>query len=128
MRCNHRGEASPSAAVQALAGRYRLVAICPESAGGLATPRPAAELQLDGTVKTAAGVDVTNAYVRGAEAAVSLARAVGATEAVLKARSPSCGCVDVYDGSFTRSRRPGQGVTAAALLDAGVAVRSEEDV
>ena len=128
VRCNHRGEASPSAAVAQLEDRYHLVPICPETAGGLATPRPAAERQADGTVRTEAGDDVTWAYRRGADAAVAIARTMGATEAVLKARSPSCGCAVVYDGTFTRTTTPGEGVTAAALRAAGVAVRSEEDV
>jgi uncharacterized protein YbbK (DUF523 family) len=52
---------------------------------------------------------------------------VGATAAVLKARSPSCGCHEVYDGTFSRRRVPGAGVTAAALRAAGLAVASEED-
>jgi len=128
VRCNHRGEASPSPAVAALAGRYRLVAVCPETLGGLPTPRPAAELQADGAVRTADGAVVTQAYRRGAEAAVALARAVGATEAVLKARSPSCGPHAVYDGTFSRTVVAGRGVTAAALADAGLALRDEEDV
>jgi uncharacterized protein YbbK (DUF523 family) len=126
--CNHRGEGSPSAPVAALARDHRLVPICPEVAGGLPTPRPAAELQPDGSIRTAAGVDVTWAYERGAAAAVALAAAVGAERAVLKARSPSCGCREVYDGGFTRRRVPGEGVTAQALRAAGLAVESEEDV
>ncbi|HEY2430378.1 MAG TPA: DUF523 domain-containing protein [Acidimicrobiales bacterium] len=128
VRCNHRGEASPSAAVAALAGRYRLIPVCPETLGGLPTPRPAAEVQPDGAVRTSAGDDVSEPYRRGAAATVALARAVGAEEAVLKARSPSCGCHEVYDGSFGRRRVPGAGVAAAALTAAGVRVRSEEDV
>jgi uncharacterized protein YbbK (DUF523 family) len=126
--CNHRGEASPSAAVAALAASHRLIPICPETAGGLPTPRPAAEVRDDGTVATTAGTDVTDAYRRGAAAAVALARAVGAERAVLKARSPSCGCVQRYDGTFTRSLVPGEGVTAAALRRAGLDVVSEEDL
>jgi len=128
VRCNHRGEASPSAAVAALEEHYRLVPVCPETLGGLPTPRPAAERQADGTVLTAAGEDVTAAYRRGAEAAVALSAGVGATEAVLKARSPSCGCHEVYDGTFTHTRVDGLGLAAAALAEAGVALRSEEDV
>ena len=128
VRCNHRGEASPSPAVEALADRFRLVPICPETVGGLPTPRPAAERQPDGTVRTAAGDDVTAAYRRGAQAAVALAAAVGAEEAVLKARSPSCGSHQVYDGTFTHTVVEGPGMTAAALAEAGVRVRSEEDV
>lgn len=128
VRCNHRGEASPSDAVRALEAGYRLVPVCPETIGGLPTPRPAAERQPDGTVRTGDGQDVTEAYRLGAAAVVELARVVGAREAVLKERSPSCGCHQVYDGTFSRRRVPGRGVAAEALEAAGVAVRSEEDV
>src|SRR4051812_37859228 len=100
VRCNHRGEANTAPAVEALAARFRIVPVCPESAGGLPTPRAAAELQPDGRVRTAAGDDVTDAFERGARVAVRLAEATGAQDAVLKARSPSCGCRDVYDGTF----------------------------
>jgi len=113
VRCNHRGEANPSDAVRALASRYRLIPVCPETMGGLATPRPAAEAHPDGRVVTDGGVDVTDAFVRGARATVALAEATAVTDAVLKARSPSCG---------------EEGVTAVALRTAGVRVRSEEDV
>jgi uncharacterized protein YbbK (DUF523 family) len=126
--CNHRGQASPSAAVAALGSDRRLIPVCPETAGGLPTPRPAAELQPSGRVRTQAGEDVTDAYERGADQAVRLAAAAGVAGAVLKARSPSCGCHEVYDGSFSRTRVAGEGVTARALRRAGVPVWSEEDV
>jgi uncharacterized protein YbbK (DUF523 family) len=96
--------------------------------GGLPSPRPAAERQPDGTVRTRDGVDVTDAYRRGAAATVALARAMGVREAVLKARSPSCGCAQRYDGTFSGRLVDGEGVTAEALRAAGVAVRSDEDV
>src|SRR5688500_5605291 len=86
--CNHRGAASESAAVRALGNTHQLVPVCPEVVGGLPTPRAAAELQGDGRVRTVDGVDVTELYERGARHAVALAAATGATEAVLKARSP----------------------------------------
>jgi uncharacterized protein YbbK (DUF523 family) len=125
--CNHEGGHSRRASVLALASTNRLFPICPEVCGGLSTPRPAAERRGDGVV-TEAGDDVTDAYVRGAAAAVELARAVGARQAVLKARSPSCGSARVYDGTFSRTLRDGDGVTAAALRSAGLEVRSEEDL
>ena len=128
VRCNHNGAANTSDAVLALRDTHRLVAVCPETVGGLPTPRPAAERQRDGTVRTADGTDVTEAFLRGAAHATRLAEATGATGAVLKARSPSCGCHEIYDGSFTRTRVAGEGVTAAALRDAGMPVCSEEDV
>ena len=128
VRCNHLGASSLSPAVRSLSGDHRLVPICPEVAGGLPTPRPAAELQVDGRVVTQDGQDVSDLYRRGAQAAVDLARATGARSAVLKARSPSCGCHEVYDGTFTRTRVRGEGITARALREAGLSLRSEEDV
>jgi uncharacterized protein YbbK (DUF523 family) len=128
VRCNHLGAASPNAAVADLSARYRLISVCPEVAGGLATPRPAAERQPDGRVATDDGTDVTRAYERGAQHAVALAAATGATAAVLKARSPSCGCHEIYDGTFTRTKIAGEGITAAALRGCGVVVWSEEDL
>jgi uncharacterized protein YbbK (DUF523 family) len=135
--CNHEGRGSARPRVQGLSESARLVPICPEVVGGLGTPRDAAEIVggdgadvLDGRarVMTGAGDDVSAAYRRGAAAAVELARAVGATRAVLKARSPSCGAGAIYDGTFTCSLHAGSGVTAAALRAAGLDVVSDEDL
>jgi uncharacterized protein YbbK (DUF523 family) len=127
--CTHDAGHERRDAVVALRRTHRLVPVCPETAGGLPTPRPAAERSaVDGRVRTADGHDVTDAYERGAAHAVALATATGATSAVLKARSPSCGCHQVYDGTFTRTRVDGEGVTAAALRRAGVEVVDEDDV
>ena len=102
-----------------------MIAVCPETIGGLPTPRPAAERRLDGCVVAEDGSDVTAAYARGAAATLEVARRSGATQAVLKARSPSCGCHQLYvDGVLV----DGEGVTAQALREEGVEVRSEEDL
>jgi uncharacterized protein YbbK (DUF523 family) len=77
---------------------------------------------------TGVGDDVTESYSRGAERAVEVARLSGASSAVLKARSPSCGCHQIYDGTFARRLVDGEGVTAAALRAAGLRVVSEEDL
>src|SRR5437867_5848601 len=79
VRCNHEGGANTSDAVVALRATHRVVPVCPETAGGLATPRTAAELQSDGSVRDALGNDVTEWFDRGAAHAVQLAVAVGAT-------------------------------------------------
>jgi uncharacterized protein YbbK (DUF523 family) len=126
-RCNHEAGHSRRAAVEDLARTHRLVPVCPEVCGGLSTPRPAAERAGERVVNVA-GDDVTGAYERGARAAVELARAVGARRAVLKARSPSCGPHEIYDGSFSRTLHPGEGVTAEMLRAAGIEVFSEEDL
>ncbi|NMZ66450.1 DUF523 domain-containing protein [Pseudomonas oryzihabitans] len=115
----------------------RIVPLCPEVAGGLPTPRPPAEIPggqggavLDGRVAvvTVGGEDVTTAFVAGAEAALELIARHGIRLAVLKARSPSCGNLENYDGSFSGTRVAGEGVTAAALKRAGAAVFNETEL
>ncbi|KTT64766.1 purine nucleoside phosphorylase [Pseudomonas oryzihabitans] len=115
----------------------RIVPLCPEVAGGLPTPRPPAEIPggqggavLDGQlpVLTDSGADVTAAFVAGAEAALDLVARHGIRLAVLKARSPSCGNSENYDGSFSGTRVAGEGVTAAALKRVGVAVFNETEL
>ena len=107
---------------------HTLIPVCPEVLGGLDTPRAPAELQPDGRVVNGNGEDVTAAYRAGAEAALRIAREQGCTLAVLKARSPSCGCGEIYDGTFTRTLKGGWGVAARLLLEAGVTVMDEENL
>jgi uncharacterized protein YbbK (DUF523 family) len=128
VECNHRGRGQSVPALDVLAESNRLIPVCPEVAGGLPTPRPAAELGADGRVRTADGADVTDFYARGAAHAVAVAQASGARRAVLKARSPSCGCHQIYDGTHRRELVARVGLTAAALRDAGLEVCSEEDL
>ena len=58
--------------------------------------------------------------------ALALARLTGCQAAVLKARSPSCGGGTIYDGSFTGTLVPGNGVAADLLLKNGLPVFSEK--
>jgi uncharacterized protein YbbK (DUF523 family) len=126
--CNHRGEGRAHPAVLALGESARLIGVCPEVAGGLPTPRAAAEIGPDGRVRTAAGEDVTDLYARGADHAVAVARSAGVKRAVLKARSPSCGSREIYDGTHQGTLVPGEGITTAALRQADIEVVSEEDL
>lgn len=105
---------------------HNLIPVCPEVLGGLSVPRTPAEIQPDGRVLTEDGVDVTAAYQAGAERALAIARENGCTVAILKSRSPSCGCGEVYDGTFTHTVKPGWGVTAKLLEEAGFEVMDEE--
>ncbi len=105
---------------------HNLIPVCPEVLGGLETPRSPAELQPDGRVLTQDGQDVTAAYRAGAERVLEIARESGCTVAVLKARSPSCGCGEIYDGTFTHTVKPGWGIAARLLADAGLEVMDEE--
>lgn len=135
--CTHAAEAKTRGWALELVASGRAVTVCPEVAGGLPIPRPEAEIQggaggdvLAGRAQVVSvdGEDVTEHYRRGADAALNAASRSGATLAILKARSPSCGCGAIHDGTFTDRLTDGDGVTAAALKSAGLDVISDEDV
>jgi uncharacterized protein YbbK (DUF523 family) len=105
----------------------RLVPCCPEVAGGLPVPRPAAELA-GRFVIAENGADVTSAFVEGARLALEVARRHGLRIAILKDGSPSCGSSRIYDGSFTGRSVPGRGVTAELLVRSGIAVFAEDEL
>lgn len=134
VECRYDGGTANEEARRRLAGLAgELVPICPEAAGGLPTPRPPAVLHggdghgvLDGGARVVAqgGQDVTAAFRKGAELAVAAASRWGAEGAILKARSPSCGCGRVHGpGGLIE----GDGVAAAALKRAGLRVLTDED-
>jgi uncharacterized protein YbbK (DUF523 family) len=105
----------------------RFVSVCPEMAGGLPTPRPAAEMT-GHQVLTKQGADVTAEFQKGAEIALRLCQQHGIKLAILKARSPSCGNEAIYDGTFSGRTIPGQGVTAALLTEHGIQVFNEDQL
>lgn len=127
LRCRYDGQTKPNAAVLALREAHVLIPVCPEQLGGLPTPRPPAEWQGE-RITNAAGQDVTEAYLRGAAEAVKLAALSGCRYAILKERSPACGAGEIYDGSFSGLRVPGDGAAAKALKAAGVTVLGESRV
>ena len=124
--CKHDGGTNSDPGVKEFLTGKDYVAFCPEEAGGLPTPREPAEIMGDGRVRTRSGNDVSREYWRGAARALKAARDFGARGAILKERSPSCGIRAVYDGSFHGRVRPGRGVTAAALAEAGLLLFSED--
>lgn len=125
--CRYDGKSKPCEAVLQLADAHTLIPICPEVLGGLPTPRIPSERQSDGSVRNAVGEDVTEAYRNGAMEALRIAQAEGITLAILKERSPSCGCGEIYDGSFSKSLTDGNGVTAELLQKHGIRVIGESD-
>ena len=112
------------------AEKAEAVPFCPEEAGGLGTPRPAAvlvggdgEAVLDGTarVRNDRGEDVTTPFLEGARRALDAARVGGCQVAYLKERSPSCGCAQIHT---EKGVVKGCGVTTALLRRAGIATIS----
>ena len=126
--CKYSGgnNALPPELLAALEARYRLVPVCPERDGGLPTPRLPSERRGD-LVVNRAGEDVTEAFRRGAQLALETARREGCRLALLKERSPSCGNGKIYDGSFSGTLTPGDGVAAALLKENRIAVFGESE-
>ncbi|MFQ9867259.1 MAG: DUF523 domain-containing protein [Bilophila wadsworthia] len=121
--CRYDGGCSPCPAVQELvhgAGP----AGARKCSGASDAARPS-EIR-GGRVVAKDGTDVTGAFTCGAEEALRLALENGCTAAILKARSPSCGSGEIYDGSFTGTRVPGEGVFARMAREAGLEIWSEE--
>lgn len=77
---------------------------------------------------TIQGDDVSAEYLRGAEKALELAKKHDIHVAILKAKSPSCGSKQVYDGTHSRSLLIGMGVTAKLLSDNGISVFDETEI
>ena len=76
--------------------------------GGLPAPRVPAEIA-DGIVMNREGIRVDEAFRRGAEKALEIARQEKPELIITKSRSPSCGAREIYDGTFTGKRIPAVG-------------------
>jgi uncharacterized protein YbbK (DUF523 family) len=96
--------------------------------GGLSTPRLPAEIQSDGRILRNNGADVTDNFLRGADAALNIAEQAGSDLALLKAHSPSCGYSLVYSGRFDGTLIEGQGVTAKLFEKNGIKVYNEKEI
>ncbi len=74
------------------------------------------------------GNDLTSQFNKGAEEVLKISRFLRANLAILKSRSPSCGCRGVYDGSFSGIMVDGMGITAELLMKNGIEVYSEDEI
>jgi uncharacterized protein YbbK (DUF523 family) len=116
--------------------RGEAIPICPEQLGGSSTPRPRAEIVggngedvLMGRAKVQRqdGSDVTEAFLRGAQEVLALAKRIMPEIVILKERSPSCGVKFIYDGTFSHRVIAGMGVATALLQENGFRTISDEE-
>ena len=127
IKCRYDGEARPCQKVIDMVKRGDAIPICPEQLGGLDTPRDPAEQQ-GPKVFTKEGRDVTAQFERGALEVLRIAKQINCTDAILKSKSPSCGCGKVFDGTFSGKLIDGDGVTAKLLKQSGIKVITENDI
>jgi uncharacterized protein YbbK (DUF523 family) len=109
---------------------------CPETLGGLNTPRAPAEI-IGGTaldvlngqaqVINNVGQNVSEAFIQGAYKTLALAQLHQVDIIVLKENSPSCGSHFIYDGSFSGEKIAAIGITTALLQQHGFKVISEHE-
>ena len=128
IECRYDGGHSRAEEIIQKAQEIQFIPICPEQLGGLSTPRaPSYIVKGDGKgvlsgharVINSLGKDVTEAFMKGAQESLKLAQLTGATKAIVKDKSPSCGLNTPYCDTDTGY---GLGVTAALLLNAGITI------
>jgi len=136
VNCVYDGSHNRQARFSGLLHDGEILLFCPEVLGGMRIPHPPSEIRggdgfavLEGRARVVSkdGRDVTEFFVLGARKTLAFARKHGVTTAVMKAKSPSCGCGRIHDGTFTKTLIPGFGVTAALLQQSGIEVVSDEE-
>ena len=127
--CKYNGGNNDNEDVKDFCEGHRIMTVCPETEGGLSSPRPPAEQQGEKVVDCE-GKDVTAEFRKGAE--ICLQKVLDSGEepelAVLKANSPSCGSCFVYDGTFTGTLTRGDGIFAGLIKARGIRVLTEKDI
>jgi uncharacterized protein YbbK (DUF523 family) len=104
-----------------------VIPVCPEVLAGLGIPRIPMEI-VNGRVINRDGQDLDDALRAAAAQILEQLSHEDVECVILKSRSPTCGVKEVYDGTFSGRRIPGQGTPAAALLAAGYRVIDAEDL
>jgi len=115
-----------------------IVPLCPEIAAGFQAPRPPAEIEQGydgfdvsiglGRVFEDNGRDVTVLFQTGAQIALDKAIAEGCRYALLTDGSPSCGSTFIYSGQHNGKQRPGLGIVASRLKEAGIKVFAQNQI
>ena len=127
VKCRYDGMSKPNDKVISMAKKEPLIPVCPEQLGGLPTPREESERRGKNVV-TKSGKNITKDFERGAEEVLKIARLFNVKEAIFKQRSPSCGCGQIYDGTFSGTITRGDGVTTELLKKNGIRIIPEEDL
>ena len=125
--CKYNGGNNRSRKVLDYIEGHEVIPVCPEVAGGLPVPRTPVELQ-NGRAINQDGEDVTEFFRRGIEKTLKKLAGQDIGLAILQPRSPSCGCKQIYDGTFTKILIEGKGMFAQALADAGIPLMDGNEV
>ena len=125
--CKYSGGNNRSQKVLDYIEGHEVIPVCPEVTGGMSTPRVPVELK-NGKAINRDGEDVTEFFLRGVEKTMEKLDGQNIDLAILQPRSPSCGCKQIYDGTFTKTLIDGKGMFAQALAEAGIPMMDGDDV
>ena len=127
LNCKYDGENNRNEKVLEYVKDKEVIPVCPEIFGGLPTPRIPSEIVGD-KVLNREKIDVTKEYQKGAEGTLYLAKLFNVKKALLKESSPSCGSNTIYDGTFSKNKKEGMGITAKLLKENGIEIISEKEL
>ena len=125
--CKYSGGNNRNEKVLAFVKDKEVIPVCPELEAGLGVPRNPVEI-VGGHLQDRQGNSVDEAVRKTVEAILGRLADEEIACAVLQSRSPTCGCKQVYDGTFSKTLIPGAGVFAQALMDAGIPVTDSGDL
>lgn len=132
INCRYDGRNSENKFVVELIKQGKAIPVCPEQLGGLPIPRICCEIAInkDGSKKVISkyGKDFTKEFLDGGEKTLAIAKITGIKKAILKSKSPSCGCGLIYDGTFSGNLIEGNGTAAELLIKNGIEVYTENDL
>ena len=123
--CKYSGGNNRSQKVLDYIEGHEIIPVCPEVTGGLPVPRVPVELK-NGRAINRNGEDVTDFFLKGVEK--EMVKMQDIDLAILQSRSPSCGCKQIYDGTFSKTLIDGKGMFAQALAEAGIPLMDGDDV
>ncbi len=133
--CKYNGGNNADDRIIELVSKGQAIPVCPEQLGGCPTPRLKTEIAggsgadvLDSKSRVIRedGRDMTEEFLKGAQEVLKIAKLLSVKKAILKSKSPSCGCGKVYDGTFSGRLIEGNGVTSELLLRNGIDVINEK--
>lgn len=128
--CRYDGKSNKNDSIIKLVQRGDAIMACPEQLGGLATPRLPSEIMIKNNARhviNSAGENLSCQFMLGAKQALNIAMMFGATAAILKSHSPSCGAGLIYDGTFSDKLTEGNGICAQLFIDNGIKVYNEDN-
>lgn len=125
--CKYNGKNNLNPRLKELLANCEVLPVCPEMEGGL--PAPCIPCEIVGErVIDRNGEDRTEAYEKGAAAALHRMEEEGIDTVIVQPRSPSCGKSQIYDGTFTGRLIPGSGRFTEMAIKKGVNVLEPEEI